>query len=354
MITACALAFVSLASGFQESPKSGSLKEAARNRFKVGVALATDKLTDRQYTSLVIRHFNSVTPENSLKPSSMLVSPGVYNFTESDKFVAFANSRRLEITGHTLVWHEQSPSFLYQDASGNPLSRTVALSNMRNHIHAVVGRYKGKVKGWDVVNEAVADSGGMRQTPAYRAIGPDYVLKAFEYAAEADPNAELYYNDYNIELNYKRPSALNLITSLRTGGAKLTAIGIQGHYNLSSSLNEIKGGIQQYINNGYNIMISELDVDVLPSSGNPYTAGLPSTIQNSLTQWYGNFFTYVATTPQIKRVTFWGLTDGNSWLNNWPISGRTNHPLLFDRNYRPKPAYNEVIRVLGTSSTPIP
>lgn len=333
------------------------LKDAFAGRFTVGAAISPRHFSNPAYLTLVKGQFNSVTAENEMKPAPLLKAPGEYDFTQADEFMKFAEANGMEVIGHTLIWHSQSPAFLFEDAAGKPLPREVALKNMRDHIFAVMGRYKGRIKGWDVVNEAVSDGGGLRDTPALRAIGPDYLLKAFQFAAEADPGAELYYNDYNIDLDYKRPSGLKLVKELREQGARIDAVGIQGHYMVTQSLTEITKGIQAYLDAGFKVAITELDVDVLPRNNqggadisavereglDPYRNGLPTEIQTKLADWYAAYFRYLVSQPGVIRVTFWGVGDGQSWLNNFPVRGRTNHPLLFDREFRPKPAFFSVL-----------
>ncbi|MDX2066082.1 MAG: endo-1,4-beta-xylanase [Fimbriimonadaceae bacterium] len=341
-----------------------SLRAAAGKRVQIGVAVNTGLLGDATYTGLIKREFGSVTAENCMKPASILKAPGEYDFAETDRFIEFAERNGIEVIGHTLVWHSQSPSFLFASADGKPLPRDEALRNMREYITKVVGRYRGRINGWDVVNEAVADGGGLRQTPALRAIGEDYLLKAFQYAAEADPKAELYYNDYNIELDYKRASGLELVRKLREAGARIDAVGIQGHYLLTSDMAEIQRGVKAYTDAGFKVMITELDVDVLPRAGqggadvsalertgmNPYVEGLPNDKQAELAAKYGQLFDFFLAQPNLTRITFWGATDAHTWLNGFPVRGRTNHPLLFDRKYQPKPAYDRVWQSLTRAS----
>ncbi|MCG9894549.1 MAG: endo-1,4-beta-xylanase [Fimbriimonadaceae bacterium] len=340
-----------------ESAPATVLREAFKDRFLIGTALTASQLSDPASVALITSQFNVITPGNEMKPASLLVAPGRYDFRDADRFVDFAEKHGLEIIGHTLVWHSQSRAFLFEDEAGRPLPRETALRNMRDHIMTVVGRYRGRIKGWDVVNEAVADSGGLRETPALKAIGPDYVEKAFRFAAEADPEAELYYNDYNIDLDYKRESGLKLVRDLRAAGVRLDAVGIQGHYLLGTSIEEVQRGIQAYIDDGFEVMITELDIDPLPRRGaggadvtaeeregmDPYRNGLPAAVQAELADRYGRLFDYFVTQPKITRVTFWGLTDGDSWLNYFPVRSRTNHPLLFDRSFQPKPAFFRVL-----------
>jgi endo-1,4-beta-xylanase len=236
---------------------------------------------------------------------------------------------------------------------------------MKDHISTVVGHFKGKVDGWDVVNEAVNEDGSIRQSKWLAIIGPDYIEKAFEYAREADPAAELYYNDYNNELKQKRSGVVRIINDLRGKGIKVDGVGIQGHWHLDSpSLAEIDEALTEYGSMGLKIMITEMEVNVLPTPPevygaeisqqaryletlNPYRAGLPDSVSNQLAQRYADLFRiFLKHKDAVTRVTFWGVNDGYSWKNDWPIKGRTNYPLLFDRNYKPKPAFYSVIKTV--------
>jgi endo-1,4-beta-xylanase len=265
--------------------------------------------------------------------------------------------------GHTLMWHSQAPAWLFQDENKQPLPREKALDNLKSHIDTVVKHFDGKVLGWDVVNEAVADEGEyLRDTPAHKAIGDDFVIQAFKLAQAANPNVELYYNDYNIEAPYKRPKALRLIKDLKAAGCRVDAVGMQGHWLLDSpSVKEIDEGIKAFADLGVKVMITELDVDVLPRKGagadvaakeqgqDPYKNGLPPDVQQKLAERYREIFRVLAKYRDagvLTRVTFWGVYDGNTWLNDWPVRGRTNHPMLWDRQLQPKPALGTVIEAL--------
>ncbi len=267
----------------------------------------------------------------------------------------------MTVIGHTLVWHQQSPAWMFSDENKQPLSREAALENLRAHIHGVMKHYKGKVKGWDVVNEAIGDSEPyLRDTPARKAIGDDFVIKAFQFAREADPDAELYYNDYNIEQPYKHPKALRLLKELKDAGVKVDGVGIQGHWLLEGKSKEVEDAIKAFADLGLKVMITEMDVDPLPRKQgggadisatereglDPYKNGLPDDVQRKLAARYRELFTIFMKYPQVTRVTFWGTDDGHSWLNNWPVKGRTNHPLLFDRDLKPKPALEAVLSTL--------
>jgi endo-1,4-beta-xylanase len=236
------------------------------------------------------------------------------------------------------------------------------LKRLREHINTVVGRYKGKIKGWDVVNEALNDDGTLRQTPWLKIIGEDYIAKAFEYAREADPNAELYYNDYSLENEPKRRGAIALIKKLQAQAIPVTAVGLQGHNNLTfPTVGQQDATLEEFAALGIKIAITELDVSVLPDpegfSGaevtlsfemkerlNPYKNGLPAAVQKKLADRYAELFAvYLKHHQNIDRITFWNVTDKESWLNNFPVRGRTNYPLLFDRLGERKPAFDAVI-----------
>jgi endo-1,4-beta-xylanase len=269
------------------------------------------------------------------------------------------------VIGHTLVWHSQAPRWIFEDAEGKPVTREVLLARMREHIHTVVGRYKGRIKGWDVVNEALEEDGTLRQTPWLRIIGPDYIAKAFEYAHEADPAAELYYNDYSLENAAKRAGCVRLVKSLLDAGIKVHGIGTQNHMKMRSpTVQQLDSTITAFAALGVKVHVTELDVDVLPAATsntgadvslraaaspatNPYAAGLPDSVQQALAQRYEDIFrVYLKHRNVIDRVTLWGVADGESWLNGWPVRGRTNYPLLFDRQLRPKPAFHRIVALV--------
>jgi endo-1,4-beta-xylanase len=343
-----------------------ALKDAFKGAFRIGAALNSGQFTERNITgaALVKRHFNAITPENVLKWERVHPEPDRYDFEAADAYVAFGEKNGMFIVGHTLVWHSQTPRWVFTDADGKPLTRDALLARMREHIFKVVGRYKGRVHGWDVVNEALNEDGTLRQSPWMRIIGPEYLAKAFEYAREADPAAELYYNDYSVENEAKRAGAVKLIRDLKVQGAKVAAIGLQGHNRMDwPTLEQQDATIRAFKELGIKVAITELDVDVLPRAIragtadvnsrvtadpklNPYTDGLPEEIQRALAKRYSDLFgVYLRHKDVLNRVTFWGVTDRDSWLNGFPVRGRTNYPLLFDREYNPKPAFFAVVEV---------
>ncbi|MBX7172199.1 MAG: endo-1,4-beta-xylanase [Pyrinomonadaceae bacterium] len=342
-----------------------TLKEAFKKDFLIGAALNSNQFNERDKNGaeLVKKQFNCISPENVLKWQSIHPTKDKYNFSDADKYVEFGLKNNMFIIGHTLVWHNQTPKWVFEDDKGNPVSRDELLNRMRDHIHTVVGRYKGKVRGWDVVNEALNEDGTLRQSPWMKIIGEDYLAKAFQFAHEADPDAELYYNDYSLENEAKRNGAINLVKKLQAQKIKVTGIGTQGHWNLEfPKIEQLETTIKEFAKLG-KVMVTELDIDVLPSpngfSGaeitanfelqeklNPYKKGLPEEIQQQQANRYGEIFkVFLKFKKNISRITFWGVTDGDSWKNGFPVRGRTNYPLLFDREWKPKLAYNSVIQI---------
>lgn len=343
-----------------------SLKAAFQGAFLVGVAVNRAQFTgeDTRGDSLIETQFDSITPENALKWQSVHPRPGVYDFSGPDAYVAFGEKNKMVVIGHTLIWHKQTPTWVFEDNNGKPVTREELLRRMHDHIQTVVGRYKGRIRGWDVVNEAINDDGSMRPSRWMQIIGPDYVEKAFQFAHEADPNAELYYNDYSLEFPAKRKGALTLLRKLRAEGIPVTAVGLQNHDSLTSpTLEQEDATIADFERLGLKVNITELDVSVLPhiaeqANGNvepiaeatpkqnPYAEGLPENVQRSLAKRYAALFAiFLKHRKAIDRVTFWGVTDADTWLNNWPARGRTDYPLLFDRGGKPKPAFQAVIDV---------
>jgi endo-1,4-beta-xylanase len=342
-----------------------TLKDAFRGAFRVGAALNANEFSERdaRAAALVKTQFNTITPENVLKWESVHPRPGTYDFSAPDQYVAFGERNGMFVVGHTLVWHNQTPRWVFQDATGKPVTRDTLLARMRDHIRTVVGRYRGRIKGWDVVNEALDEDGSLRRSPWFTIIGEDYIAKAFQFAHDADPTAELYYNDYSVENAAKRNGAVQLITKLRAQGIPVAAIGLQGHDKLDwPTPAQQDSTIVALAKLGVKVNITELDVDVLPPaiqnrtadvnaraeldpSANPYAAGLPDAVQQALAARYAALFqVFVKHQDVIDRVTFWGVGDGDSWLNNWPVRGRVSYPLLFDRQDNPKPAFDAVIR----------
>jgi endo-1,4-beta-xylanase len=344
--------------------QTAALKDLVPPGWLIGAALnqrQSDQV-DAAAVDLVTRHFNSITPENLLKFESVQRQPGIFTFDAQDRYVAFGADRGMAVIGHTLVWHSQTPAWVWDAAGGGLADRATMLQRMQTHIATVVGRYKGRIRGWDVVNEALNDDGTLRDSPWRRGIGDDYIAKAFEFANQADPGAELYYNDFNLATRpAKRAGAIRIIKDLQQRGLRIDAVGEQGHWRLDSPTSaEIEQTITELRATGLKVMITELDVNLLPPAprptpgeppspaSNPFAAGLPDDVQQALARRYADAFgIFLKHRNDITRVTFWGVSDGDSWLNR----GRVNHPLLWDRQRRPKPAFDAVAKVLAGSST---
>lgn len=351
---------------FASAQSAPTLKDAYKNDFYIGAAINAAQITGRDQSgdALIESQFNSISPDNALKWERIHPQPDKYYFDVADQYVAFGQEHHMFIVGHNLVWHSQVPAWVFHDDKGNLLTRDALLARLHDHIQTVVGRYKGKIQSWDVVNEALNEDGTMRQSLWYKIIGPDYIEKAFQYAHEADPSAQLTYNDYNLEFPAKRKGAIELVKKLRAEGIPITTVGIQGHVNLHAPTPEQEdAALTEFAALGVKVAISEFDIDVLPLVGhgptadvslrgkedpklNPYVSGLPAPVQQQLADLYAAFFkVFVKHHSDISRVTFWGVTDADSWLNGWPVPGRTNYPLLFDRDGKPNSAYQAVIGV---------
>jgi endo-1,4-beta-xylanase len=360
-----------------------ALKDVFKNDFLIGVAVNQKQFNDedRRGDPIIKTQFNSISPENVLKWESVHPLPGSYAFEEPDRYVDFGESNHMFIIGHTLIWHNQTPRWVFQDTNGNPVTRDVLLERMRDHIYTVVGRYKGRIKVWDVVNEALNEDGTLRKSPWDKIIGDDYIEKAFQYAHEADPDAILRYNDYSLENEPKRNGAIALIKKLQAEGVPVTAIGLQEHDKLNWPTPEQEDAtISAFAKLGLKVMITEMDIDTSPKTQGNQTAdinsngqtegeanqtagaqgasikippavqealetasrgtnGLPEAAQQFLAKRYADLFAvFLKHRDVIPLVTFWGVTDGDSWLNQ----GRVNYPLLFDRAGRPKAAFDAV------------
>ena len=370
LIFMCLSLFISAAAKSEENGKNiRGLKDYYAGKFLIGVALFPELFDNRVSNELIKTHFNAITPENDFKWASLHPALHEYKFDRADKIAAFAQTNNIKLIGHTLVWHSQLGKGVFtKEGSSDPnelVDYNTLLKRIKNHIHTVAGRYKGKVYGWDVVNEALNEDGTFRKSKFYKICGDRYIEKAFEYAHEADPGAELYYNDYNLVKPEKRQGAVRLIKKLQEKGLRIDAVGIQAHWDLNfPTIEEIEKSIIQFSRLGIKVMFTELDVSVLPAplnmpsadinvryenneKMNPYRDGLPESVKEKLAERYRDIFAiFNKYSDKISRVTFWGLYDGVSWKNNFPIYGRTDYPLLFDRKMKPKKAYFEVIGLM--------
>ena len=341
-----------------------SLRSAATGLFTIGVGIH-DRISERPVDwPLLFTQFSAVTPENCLKPNPVQVTEGKFNFTLGDAFVNFASSNNLQVVGHCLVWakDDRTPPWFFRDGT-NIASRDVLLARMKTHIDTVAGRYRGRMAMWDVVNEALDDGTNfLRPSGWSAACGEDFIVKAFEFAHAADPKALLIYNDYNNELPAKRPKQIRLLRSLREKNVPVHAIGLQGHYEIDRvPFAEIETTLAAMRELHLKVVVSELDIDVIPrakwwadggkhrdelSKLDPYRDGCPPEILRRQAEQYAQLFRlFRKYSDVIARVSFWNLHDGQSWLNSFPWR-RVNYPLLFDREGKPKPAFDAVITAL--------
>lgn len=349
--------------------KASSLKEAYKKDFYIGTALSANQIEmkDAKQDALIRKEFNAITAENIMK--SMFVHPqkDKYDFALTDKFIAYGEKNKMFIHGHTLIWHSQLAPWMEKIKDSTEMK-----AFMKDHITTIVSKYKGRIGSWDVVNEALNEDGTLRKSVFLNTLGEQYLTDAFKLAAAADPKVDLYYNDYNNEEPAKREGTINLIKKVRAGGGKVDGVGIQAHWRLESpSLQEIEESILAYSAIGLKVAFTELDITVLPNpwdlkgadvnqnfegsaTMNPYPEKLPADVQDKLAQRYASIFKlFLKHKDKISRVTFWGVYDGQSWLNDWPIKGRTNYPLLFDAQLQPKKAYDSIMQLKSQNNVSI-
>lgn len=311
--------------------------------FDMGVAIPASFVDNTIKAGLIKRHFNSITSENDMKWSSLQPVEGTFNYTNADKIVSFAVENGLKVRGHCLIWHNQSPSWIFSDGASSA-SKELVLQRLRTHITAVMTHFKGKVYAWDVVNEAIDDgTATYRASKWYTTCGEDYILEAFRAARAADPAALLIYNDYTAIDPVKRDKIYNLLVKLKEEDL-VDGVGLQGHWNISYPSNPlINDAFSKYSSLGLEIQITEMDVSVYTSNSAPETEYTAET-EEQLAIAYGRFFiSFRLFRDPITSVTFWGLADDRTWLDNFPVTGRKNYPLLFDTNLNPKKAYFEII-----------
>ncbi len=335
------------------------LKDAYKNDFLIGTAINARQIQEKDSAAIpvIVREFNSITPENVMKSQEIHPTWDKYNFDLPDKYVAYGNKNKLHVVGHTLVWHSQLTPAAQRLKNADSLRMF-----MKDHITTVAGRYAGKINGWDVVNEALNEDGTMRKSVFYNLLGDEYILDAFRLAAQAAPNTELYYNDYNIEQPQKRAGAIALIKKIQAAGLRIDGVGIQGHWATANvPMDDIEQSIKEFGALGIKVMFTELDITALPNPWdlkgadvnqnfpgspfmNPYANGLPEDVNQKMAKQYEDLFRlFLKYKNIVSRVTLWGVSDANSWLNGWPIRGRTNYPLLFDRQYKPKLSHEKVM-----------
>ena len=338
---------------FIQNPNEKGLKDYYKNYFPIGVAVSPQLFDDIQTEALVKKQFSSMTPENVMKMGPIHPEENRYNWVPADKIADFAQKNSILLRGHTLCWHSQTPNWFFKK-DGQTVTKEELLARMKTHITDVVTRYKGKVYAWDVVNEAINDGGdkAMRASEFYKIIGEEYIEKAFEYAHAADPNAKLFYNDYNTENAVKRERIYQLLKKLKEKGVPINGVGLQGHWsNFEPSAAELEESITKFASLGLELHFTEVDVSVYPKkhdmSKEAFTGKAeytPEMEQKQAVQYKMLFDIFRKHKDKITSVTFWNFSDKYSWLDNFPVRGRKDFPLLFDQNHQPKKAYWEVVK----------
>ncbi|MFI5133724.1 MAG: endo-1,4-beta-xylanase [Chitinophagales bacterium] len=330
---------------------SKGLKDFYKNYFPIGVAVGPSNLSGDE-AQLILQQFNSLTPENAMKMGPIHPEENRYFWNDADSIVDFAQRHGLKVRGHNLCWHNQTPRWLFKDSSGKNVSKEVLLQRLKDHITTVVNRYKGKIYAWDVVNEAISDDSTqfLRNSLWYQICGEDFIAKAFEYAHAADPNAILFYNDYNTEHPDKRERIYKMLKKLLDAGVPVQGIGLQAHWSINSpTQEELEKSIDLFSSLGLKVQITELDISVyagrqggqiIQGQRDTTSSFTPEMEQQQLDQYKMAFEAFRKYKKQITGVTFWNVSDRHSWLDN---RGRKNYPLLFDKDLKPKKAYWEVI-----------
>lgn len=326
--------------------KTPSLYGAYRGIFNIGAAVGTRSI--RREREFIAAHYNSLTAENQMKFEEIHPEEQRYDFDAADEILKFAEQNGMAVRGHTLVWHNQTPDWVFEDENGAPASRGLVLERLESHAYAVMGRYRGRIHAWDVVNEAVEDKkeSYLRETKWLSTVGEDYLEQAFRIAHKADPSASLFYNDYNETDPVKRDKIYRLVRSLLDAGAPVHGIGMQGHWNLHGpSIGEIREAIELYASLGVRLHITELDISAFAFDDRRSDLPAPTEeMQDLLAQRYGDIFRlFREYRSVIDSVTFWGAADSHTWLDNFPVRGRLNWPLPFDRELKPKPAFWRIV-----------
>ena len=339
----------------QESTKAVGLAEAYKSYFPIGVAINPWALRDSVSTNLILSQFNSMTPENVMKMGPIHPQENNYNWDAADNIANFARENQLKLRGHALVWHNQTGDWIFKNSDGSTVSKEVLLERMKEHIKTVVQRYSDVIYAWDVVNEAISDNENeyLRPSPWLEICGEEYIEKAFEYAHEADPNVKLFYNDYSAVRPEKRDKIYRLVKSLKDKGIPIDGVGIQGHFSIYEPTEpELREAIEKYSSLDLEVQITELDVSVYhkehsrrdPKPEDEDDAFKPEQEQKQIEQYDMLFRVFRDYKTILTGVTFWNISDRFTWLDNFPVRGRKNYPLLFDQNLMPKKAFYKVVK----------
>lgn len=318
------------------------LRSVYNDYFDIGAAVNLTTIETQK--ELLTTQYNSLTAENDMKFERIQPSEGVYTFEAADKIADFAAANRMKLRGHTLVWHNQTPDWVFEGANGGPADRETLLARMKSHIETVVGRYKGIIYGWDVVNEVIEDKSDvwLRESKWLNLAGEDFIAKAFEYAHAADPNALLFYNDYNECNPEKRDKIIRLVQSLQAKNIPIHGIGLQGHWNLNGpSLSDIREAIERYAALGLKLQVTELDISVFDHEDKrtDLTEPTAEVLECQAVRYEQIFGLFREYKEAITAVTFWGAADDYTWLDHFPVRGRKNWPFVFDAGHEPKASF---------------
>ena len=345
--------FISMCLSTNAQDSNKGLKDYYKSYFPMGVAIRPQSVAGPE-AELILKHFESVTAENAMKMGPIHPKEDEFFWADADAIVNFAQTNKLKIRGHTLCWHNQTPTWLFKDAQGADVTKEVLLKRLKDHITAVVGRYKGKIYAWDVVNEVIDDDDSkyFRESPWYKICGEEFVAKAFEYAHAADPNALLFYNDYNTESAGKRERIYKMLKGLLDKKVPIHGVGLQAHWSIfSPTEQELRQSVEKFSSLGLKIQFTELDISVYQSEhsrrerrADESDAFTPEMEAKQTEQYKMVFKVFREYKDKITGVTFWNVSDKSSWLDNFPVRGRKNYPLLFDQNFQPKKVYWEVVR----------
>lgn len=330
------------------------LKDYYAGYFPIGVAVSPRALKTDE-AGLILKHFNSITAENAMKMGPLQPKENQFFWKDADSIVAFAVRNNLFVRGHTLLWHQQTPDWMFIDNSGNTVSKEILLQRLKNHITTIVNRYKGKIYSWDVVNEAISDRRDeyLRKSPWLDIIGEEYIAKAFQWAHEADPNAELYYNDYNEISPVKREKIFRLVKSLKDAGVPIHGLGLQGHWAVNEPTKEqLDSTLNRFSQLDVKLKITELDISVYPKEHDARERRAEDAITDFTAEreakqaevYSYSFELFRKYKNVISGVTFWNISDRDSWLDNFPVRGRKDYPLLFDKDLKPKRVFWDVVR----------
>ncbi len=353
--TNCNSAGSAVTSNQQSSDDVKGLKDYYKNYFSIGVAVSPRALKTDE-AALVTQQFNSITAENAMKMGPIQPRQNQFYWKDADSIAAFAQRNKMKMRGHCLCWHNQTPGWFFTDSTtGKQVTKEVLLQRLQQHITAVVSRYKGTIYAWDVVNEVISDRADEYFRPSlfYQICGEDFVAKAFEYAHAADPDALLFYNDYN-EINpVKREKIIRMVNGLKAKGIPIHGIGLQGHWAISEPTKEqLEKTLDDFSTLGLNMQITELDISVYPKEHNArerkatdYDTTFSQEKEQKQTEVYKMVFeAFRNHKKNISSVTFWNISDRSSWLDNFPVRDRKDFPLLFDKNLQPKKAFWEVVK----------